>query len=138
MIDSIYVRRGTEQFGPYNQETLLTLLKAGHFTLHDLAWHETAGDWKPIAQIFDPKPEPAAVPVQPAMLVTAASSTAAVPGETVQVVITGVRIKFVDMIGLIMKIWLAAIPALILIWVLAMVTAMIFGALFGSLLLFHH
>jgi len=138
MIDSIYVRKGTEQFGPYNQETLLTLLKDGHFTLQDLGWHETAGDWKPLAQIFNLKPEAAAAPARATVPVTLAASPAEAMGPRTEVVITGVQMRFVDMIVLILKIWLASIPAMILIWVLMMMIMLIFSALFGSLFFLHH
>ncbi len=138
MTDSIYVRKGTEQFGPYNQETLLTLIGDGHFSPSDLAWHETSGDWKPLSQILDLKKPAAAVPARTSPAVTLSTSAISSTGLVTEVVITGVQMKFADMVLLIFKIWLASIPAMLLIWAIMMLVMFFVSALFGSLFLLHH
>jgi len=137
MTDRIFVRKGDEQFGPYDEQTLQTLIRDGQFSGQDMAWHETSGDWKPLDQILDLRTAaPTTSPLPGVKL--AASGPEAAPGQPQQVVITGIEMRFIDIVILIVKIALASVPAMILIWILMAIISLIFGALFGSFFLFHH
>jgi hypothetical protein len=95
-------------------------------------------EWKPLAQVLDLKADEVKAPgsifsVQPAVT-TGQAGTSLSQGE---VVITGVKIGFMDLVTLILKVWLASIPAMIIIWIVMAIIMGIFSALFGSLFLFH-
>jgi len=137
MKHNIYVRRGDEQFGPFDRETLLNLVSQGQFTLQDLAWHDTLGDeWKPLAQVLkltaDEVKAVAAVP-------SAQQAANGLAGSALQqeVVITGVKIGFVDLAVLIFKVWMASIPAMIVLWIIMAIIMGIVSALFGGLFFLH-
>ena len=57
----IYIHRDGQQHGPYSVEELRQHLADGNFAADDLAWHEGAPDWVPLAQIegVASAPEPA-------------------------------------------------------------------------------
>ena len=139
MNKSIYVRRGTEQFGPHDRETLLGLINQGQLSPQDLAWHDTLGDeWKPLVQVLNLKAGEVTtsdplISVQHAA-VSGQAGTSLPQGE---VVITGVRIGFMDLVTLILKVWMASIPAMIIVWIIMAVIMGIFSALFGGLFFLH-
>ena len=140
MSASIYVRKGSEQFGPYDRETLIALMTQGQLSPKDLAWHETAGDWKPLAQMLDLKAgdikAASASSTTPAVAVTTVAATGQSLSHS-EVVITGIKIPFLDLVVLILKVWVASIPAMIIIWVIMAVIMLMFGALFGSVFSLH-
>jgi hypothetical protein len=47
----IYVHRDGQQLGPYSAEEVRQYLADGNLSADDLAWHEGATDWVPLAQI---------------------------------------------------------------------------------------
>jgi hypothetical protein len=47
----IYVHRDGQQLGPYSVEGVRQDLADGNLAADDLAWHEGASDWLPLAQI---------------------------------------------------------------------------------------
>ena len=47
----IYVHRHGQQLGPYSAEEVRQYLADGDLSADDLAWHEGATDWIPLAQI---------------------------------------------------------------------------------------
>ena len=64
----IYIHRDGQQFGPYSVEEAKNYVASGSLLADDLAWHEGAADWAPLAQVVgvvsaDPSP-PAATPEQ--------------------------------------------------------------------------
>jgi hypothetical protein len=62
-----YLLRNGEQFGPYLEAALRGYLESGEARADDLAWHEGAEDWKPVAQCLTEPPDggPAAEPASP-------------------------------------------------------------------------
>jgi hypothetical protein len=139
MNKSIYVRRGTEQFGPYDSETLLGLINQGQLSPQDLAWHDTLGDeWKPLAQVLNLKAGEVTTS-GPGVSAPHAAATGQVGAslQQVEVVITGVKIGFMDLVTIILKVWMASIPAMIILWIIMAIIAGLFSALFGSLFFFH-
>jgi hypothetical protein len=63
----IYIHRDGEQFGPYSVEQTRDYMASGNLLPGDLAWHEGATDWVPLANldgIASPAPSLVSAPEQ--------------------------------------------------------------------------
>jgi hypothetical protein len=59
----IYIHRAGQQFGPYSVEQARDYVGTGNLLADDLAWHEGAANWAPLARVLEAAPaggEPAA------------------------------------------------------------------------------
>jgi len=52
----IYIHRDGQQFGPYSLEQAQDYLRSGDLLAEDLAWHEGAADWMPLAGVVGVAP----------------------------------------------------------------------------------
>ena len=48
-----YVAKDGQEFGPYDQNQILTMLQTGEVTKKDLVYYDELGDWKKIEDVFD-------------------------------------------------------------------------------------
>lgn len=53
MEHSIHISRNGQQFGPYKQSTAEQYLSDGTLQSSDMAWHEGADGWKPLAEVIE-------------------------------------------------------------------------------------
>jgi len=58
----IYLYRGEQQEGPFDEITLRQMVAAGSASSGDMAWHEGQTDWKPLMQVLPPPPPPRGLP----------------------------------------------------------------------------
>ncbi len=59
----IYIHRDGRQLGPYSVDDAKRSLASGDLRPEDLAWHEGAADWQPLAQVLTFSPEAPPTPV---------------------------------------------------------------------------
>jgi hypothetical protein len=62
----LYIHRDGQQFGPYSVEDVRGYLASGNLLAEDLAWHEGAADWTPLAQVVGLASAPSPVQAEPA------------------------------------------------------------------------
>ncbi len=56
-VNEIYVLRGGQQFGPFEEHSLRVMIDEGQFQSTDLAWHEQLTEWTPLRVVFNLSPE---------------------------------------------------------------------------------
>lgn len=99
----LYVHHDGQQLGPYSLEDVLSQLSAGTIQPTDLAWHEGALEWQPLASI------PAIARNAPPPLAAAAALPAAAPSNTQGLAIASLVLGILSLLTA----GLTAIPAVI-------------------------
>jgi hypothetical protein len=49
----IYLQYNEEEWGPYSEEDIISMLKSGEISRTDLIWYEGLEDWEPINEVLE-------------------------------------------------------------------------------------